>query len=503
MNDSTKEFFRQNDDIVNARVCKIMLWLTLAFPVIAVLSALKVFQIVLVDLIPVAILGCICTFSPTILKKMKVNATFLKYYSMFALSAVVAIMGTNSHIGIYMTLVLSMAMSCMYFDSKFTGKVAIMGFLFMVISTFVRSTNVQLLEGETQMKWFTGHVMGYVIEFVAMSAVFISIAKQSRKHLEKLHNTEQVQLVLDNCSVAAGDLTTAMEELHASLEDSKSSNSQISTAVDKTLEDCDNNQKFVTNTVSRIENLLAVMDSIMEKTKHMLDASNRTTESTKEYIQVMDGAVNSMYEIEQTSGSTVEAIKELGDRIMNVEQMIGEVESIATQTNLLALNASIEAARAGEQGRGFAVVAEQVRKLAEESKMTVQNVTGTVQEIRESMEQANEATLRGTNSVHMGIEYIANAKEKAEQLGEIQQTSISIVDEIMDSCQTSKNFVAEVVDMSQNMAQLVEHSTEMVSGIRNGVSAQDEVIARLSELFEKVNQVSAGLKKIVDEEKAE
>ncbi len=500
MNDSTKEFFRQNDENVNAKVCKIMLWLTLAFPAIALLSMLKVFSIKLIDLLPVTIMGCICTFSPTILKKLNVNPVFLKYYCMFALSAVVALMGTNSHIGIYMTLVLSMAMSCMYFDSKFTAKVAVMGFFCMIISTYVRSTNVSLLETETQMKWFTGRVMGYFIEYVAMSAVFISIAKQSRKHLEKLHNTEQVQSVLDNCAVAAGDLTTAMEALHGSLNDSKNSNSQISVAVDRTLEDCDNNQNYVASTVERIQNLIVVMDSVLEKTEHMRDASNRTAESTKEYISVMDGAVNSMHEIESTSGSTVEAIKELEDRIANVEQMITEVESIATQTNLLALNASIEAARAGEQGRGFAVVAEQVRKLAEESKKTVQNVTGTVRDIRESMEQASEATLRGTDSVHAGIKYIADAKEKAEQLGEIQQTSIAIVEEIMDSCNTSKSFVTEVVGMSQNMAQLVEHSAEMVSGIRGGVGAQDEVIAQMTQLFEKVNQVSERLKDIVERE---
>ena len=58
--------------------------------------------------------------------------------------------------------------------------------------------------------------------------------------------------------------------------------------------------------------------------------------------------------------------------------MADAIAAISQQTNLLALNAAIEAARAGEQGRGFAVVAEEVRKLAEESSMTVATIQTTV-----------------------------------------------------------------------------------------------------------------------------
>lgn len=171
---------------------------------------------------------------------------------------------------------------------------------------------------------------------------------------------------------------------------------------------------------------------------------------------------------------------------------------IASQTNLLALNASIEAARAGENGKGFAVVADEVRKLAEESHAAVEQISRHVDGIRAGVAKAGESIEFGTSTVKSGMDYISNAKEEAEKLGSLQESSQTVVEEIAVACEDSRRYVGQVVDMAENMTQLMEHSADMIQEIKNSLFEQEKLISDINNVFETVNQVSEHLQETVE-----
>ena len=494
-NGEEMDFFEKNEYEVCGRICKILMWMTLVFPALFVFSMVGIFKVTIPELIVTSAIGVICTFSPTILYKRKVKFGFIKYYSIIALALTVAVMASNYHIGIYLTYPLVVAISCMYFDTVFTKKVAVIGYICMAVAMFFRSGGADLGD-RTRMSWYIAYTLGYTIEYIAMSAVFIATTAHARKLLEKLNISEHVQEVLDQCGQAAESLSDTMIELDETIKTTLDCNVQIEEQAKKTIASCQNNLESVGRTGESIGKMNEGLEEISKTAEEMIQIAEDSYHSTENYLNIMEDAVKAMQDIDASGEKIKEGMARVSDCAEQISSFTNTVMGISNRTNILALNASIEAARAGEQGKGFAVVASEVGKLAEECQRATQSITEQVAKMRSDVDAATEAVIKNKDQVAAGENAIQSAKNEAGNILELQTKSTDKVHEVQGNLQSILGFQANVTSMAESMGAVTEESLDQAQLIQTAIEAQSESEKIMQNVFSKVQEVSDKLLKI-------
>ncbi|MFC5467363.1 methyl-accepting chemotaxis protein [Cohnella suwonensis] len=167
----------------------------------------------------------------------------------------------------------------------------------------------------------------------------------------------------------------------------------------------------------------------MRQTLHMLE------EKASQQITVAQGEVgrigDKMSEISVRVADTNKTIRVFLDTANEIRGVLNVIEEISAQTNLLALNAAIEAARVGEHGRGFAVVAQEIRKLADMTRQSTEEVHGFVEKITNNAQEAYESITEGTKVVSEGTELVAAATETLGDAKADDSLKTQVIDEVV------------------------------------------------------------------------
>ena len=169
--------------------------------------------------------------------------------------------------------------------------------------------------------------------------------------------------------------------------------------------------KFATDIseqVKKDQEKLRLISELAEKNDNLTQDGDRVIENTVSNVQ-------NIADMMSQSSNLVSSLNQQSDEIKSIIQTISD---IADQTNLLALNAAIEAARAGEHGRGFAVVADEVRSLAERTGHSVNEITTTINSIRNVTSQVVESIKSGLEDVNQSVELAKEARKCMEKIRE-------------------------------------------------------------------------------------
>ncbi|STQ83648.1 methyl-accepting chemotaxis protein [Helicobacter fennelliae] len=213
---------------------------------------------------------------------------------------------------------------------------------------------------------------------------------------------------------------------------------------------------------SNIELASASQGKITESKNYLDDTSNNISALLEE----LSNTVKSQDELNKK-------LQELSDSIMQVKDVSLLIYDVADQTNLLALNAAIEAARAGEHGRGFAVVADEVRKLAESTQKSLQEIESRINLAMQNLGDISAAMTQNSQT----FSDLSHEADTSKQ-----------------SITTIQDFMLEVVQNTSEQSKSSIAITKQTRGIINELNEIDQLLFKSSEVIKTVVERSEKLK---------
>lgn len=292
---------------------------------------------------------------------------------------------------------------------------------------------------------------------------------------------------------AAIDLKQGAAEMAHTSDEAGNSIGEVAQAISAISEGASHQVDLVT----RSSHVVAEIEGqIRDTSEHAREAQRQSADTEKlseEGVQRAAEVQAAMQAVRESSLTTAEVVRSLGDKSSDIDQIVQAIADIATQTNMLALNASIEAARAGDQGRGFANVAEEVRILAEDAQGSAEEIAKLVREIKSQTEQAVLAMENGVQRVEDGFETVNRNRQTFYDIsGAVRalHSSSSEISELAEGIAMGTGQVRQQIEEVASVAEESSASTQQVSASTQETSAAAEEVSASAQ---KVAETAANL----------
>ena len=334
-------------------------------------------------------------------------------------------------------------------------------------------------------------VYGSIVEMVnALKTNIENAQRESENAKEQSRKAQEAMEQAEAASTEAQSKTEAMLVAADKLEQVGSVVSSASTELSAQIEQSDRgaaeSAQRLSEAATAMNEMNATVQEVAKNAGSASAASAETREKAEAGAQVVEKAVRSIDQVHQMSLELKDDMTQLNEHAQDITRIMGVISDIADQTNLLALNAAIEAARAGEAGRGFAVVADEVRKLAEKTMASTNDVGNAIKAIQES-------TAKSMTGVDNAVERIGEATELANQSGQALQEIVATVeatgDQVNAIATASEEQSAASEEINQSIVQVNDMSRQTAEAMAEAAKAVSDLAAQAQGLTSLIREL--------------
>lgn len=230
-----------------------------------------------------------------------------------------------------------------------------------------------------------------------------------------------------------------------------------------------------------VQGIRSAMRQVSEEMNLSAESATQALTASREGRQAVVQTLNGMQDIRREVQAVSKRVKNLGDRSLEISEIVETISRISEQTNLLAVNAAIESSGAGEAGLRFAVVADQVRKLAEESAYAAERVSILIKTVQDEVQEVITGVEAGTREVEEGYRVASQAGQRLEDISSIVERSAALAQRISQATQEQVSRVEQVGQVVESMAEISEKSQGTVSQGREAAEKLRQLATQLSE----------------------
>ncbi|RIX50277.1 methyl-accepting chemotaxis protein [Paenibacillus nanensis] len=370
----------------------------------------------------------------------------------------------------------------------FLATILLLTYLFIAFSHSVKKVVSSLAQAASTMAAGDLTVQVKLETRDELALVGESFNQMSQSMREMIRTTAQV----------SEEVASASGQLSAAAEGTVSMSAENATAVQQVATGMESQLKGAEETGRAMEEMSIGIQRIAEFASDVAENSAAAEQEARNGSSSIDHAIRQMNTIHEATEATSKMIHSLGEQSKRIENIIEVIGEIAQQTNLLSLNASIEAARAGEHGRGFAVVASEVKKLAEQSKKSAEEIAAITGNIRASIVDAIQAMDGGYREVKAGTSIIQDAGIVFER---IAASIHQVAGQIQEISSSSEQISAGTEEVTAAMLNIVDISQVSSGKTQEMTAISEEQLATMEEISNSaadLNKLATQLKTIVD-----
>ncbi|MGO4945657.1 hypothetical protein ACTQ50_04535 [Blautia sp. Sow4_E7] len=184
--------FEKNTKRVNRMIANMFAAASVVVVVLVVCSCIGIFEFGRAYTRILLVAGLVIALSPSVLIRFWPD-NVIKYYMLIMAALLIGFLGTNNHIGVYITYALVPIVSCLYFDPALVVKTGIFSYMIMVVSIYIDSVSFYevVYQGRPRLQMFAAYALGFTVEFAVVNAVLYFLVKRARKMMEERYSAQE------------------------------------------------------------------------------------------------------------------------------------------------------------------------------------------------------------------------------------------------------------------------------------------------------------------------